>query len=154
VSACCYICVLVPQPRYTLKYMCPHTIVRVSSLLYVHSYYYICILRLLLCVLILMYVCPHASICVLILLYVSSYCYIHVSSYYYMCPRTTISICVFMHLSVSSYYCMCPHTTIYVSSCVKKDLLMNMCGIPGYCEKSVMSAPLSTFESSMASTCR
>jgi hypothetical protein len=37
-----------------------------------------------------------------------------VSSYYYMCPHTTICFLILLH--VSSYYYMCPHATIYVSS--------------------------------------
>jgi hypothetical protein len=98
VSSYHYKCVLVPL------YMCPHATVNVSS------YHYICVLILLLrrlgpfllvspqvflyyyiCVLILLYMCPHHTT-------------IYVSSYHYMC--------VLMLLYVSSYYCMCPHTTL------------------------------------------
>jgi hypothetical protein len=168
---------------HILMYMCPHTIY-VSSYCYMSSYYYISVRILLyLCprtttLHILMYMCPHNTI------YVSSYCYMcpHtnacVSSYYYicvlillhMCPHPCVSFLRLLYrLCTSSYYYIrphnaaihvssncyqSPHTTIHVSSCVQKDLLMHMCGMPGYWEKSVMSAPLSSLESSMASTWR
>ena len=48
-------------------YMCPHTTICVLMLLFVSSYYYICVL-------IRLHMCPHTTI--------------YVSSYYYMCPNT------------------------------------------------------------------
>ena len=61
-----------------------------------------------------LYMCPHTTICVLIL---------HVSSYYYMCPREKkvrnyvcphTTMCPHTTIYVSSYYDICPHTIIYV----------------------------------------
>jgi hypothetical protein len=95
--------------------MCPHTVPQASLrkcvliLLFVSSYCaegiapsYYCI-----CVLILLYMCPHTTV--------------YVSSYYYMCPHTTICFLILL--------CMCPHTTVYVSSyyyvCVL--ILLYMC---------------------------
>jgi hypothetical protein len=76
-------------------YMCPHTTKCVLILLYVSSYYYICVL-------ILLHMCPHR-------LQGQRVRELYVSSYYYMCPHTT-TICVLILLH------MCPHTTTYVSS--------------------------------------
>ena len=65
--------------------------------------------------------------------HVSSYCAEGIaSSYYCMCPHTTVYVssyyyvCVLILLYVSSYccmcvlilLCMCPHTTVYTTICV------------------------------------
>ena len=63
-----------------LLYMCLHTR-WVLILLYVSSYYHICVL-------ILIYVCPHTTI--------------HVSSYYYTCVLILLYMCP--HTTMSSYY--------------------------------------------------
>jgi hypothetical protein len=80
-------CILILLSVLILLHMCPDTTVykRITELqaphiLYVSSYYYICVL-------ILLYTRPQTSICVLILLY--------------MCPHTTIY--------VSSFYCVEAH---------------------------------------------
>ena len=65
------------------------------------------------CVLILLYLYPH-TICVSRLSPAPIYeCLIllHVSSLYYMCHLAPLS----RSILVSSYYYMCPHTTVYVS---------------------------------------
>ena len=59
------------------------------------------------------YMCRHTSVCVLISLYVSSYLCI------YMCPHTSVEcmqacICVAIPLYVSSYLYVCPHTSVYI----------------------------------------
>ena len=91
-------------------------------------------------------------------------------------PTTTTTVCVRLPLHVpvmcppTAIYVpdMCPPTAIYVSSycyvssnyyaCVlmrvKRPTHAYVLHAPGYCENSVMSAPLSSFESSMAITCR
>jgi hypothetical protein len=58
-------------------------------------------------------VCPHTTICVssYYYIYVSSIC---VSSCYYMCPHTTVYVSSFFCVCVLILLCMCPHTTICV----------------------------------------
>jgi hypothetical protein len=87
----------------------------------VSSYYYIRDGRLAVKPNTQVYMCPHTTIyiCVLILLYVSSYCY--------MCPHTTMCLLILLY--------MCPHTTICVSSyyhtCVL--ILLYMCPHAAIC---------------------
>jgi L-asparagine transporter-like permease len=55
---------------------------KLSSTIYVSSYYCMCILILCLCVLVLLYMCPHTTV------YVSSYFCICVLILLYLCPHT------------------------------------------------------------------
>ena len=129
VSSYCYICVLI------LIYMCPrtttyvvlqareapspHTTAYMSSSIYssmrtyMSSYCYICVL-------ILLYMCPHTTT------YVSSCAAEEHGS---MFSEVVAIIPLLQRIYVSSYYHMCPHTTIYVSSyyyiCVL--ILLYMC---------------------------
>jgi hypothetical protein len=134
---------------YSVLYMCPHT---PHPTLYVStnnqsvsSYYYMCVLILL----ILLCMCPHTAI------YMSSY-YLHlcphttifVSSYYHIrvfhttmhAARTSLryayvsirQVCIrqpihtTMHAARTSLY-MCPHTTTYVSSYDYICVLIPLC---------------------------
>ena len=65
-----------------------------------------------------MYVSSYYDICPLTTIYVSSCYYSYVSSCCcYVCPHTTIYVSSYYYSYVSSCYCyVCPRTTIYVSS--------------------------------------
>jgi hypothetical protein len=92
-------------------YMCHHTTI------YVSSYYYICVLILPKCVLILLYVCLHTTMCPHTAICVSSYyC---VPTYYYMCILTLICVLILLY--------MCPHILLYVSSYCHICVLILLC---------------------------
>ena len=93
--------------RHTIIYMCPHTtntyykfvlilLYMLSKLRAFRRCCYSCI-----CVLILLYVSSYYYICVLILLHLCPHTSTHVSSYFYICVRPHTTICA------SSYYCTC-----------------------------------------------
>jgi hypothetical protein len=113
-------------------------------LIYVSSYYYICVL-------ILVYMCPHTCIyvsashtciymcqelliyvsgatdtCVLILLYISPHTTIYVSgatdvsSYYYICLLILLYVSRATDICVLILLYMCPHTTIYVCPALRR----------------------------------
>ncbi len=125
---------------HTTKYMCPYTTtgrthkycVPVSLKV---CYYYICVINVSLCVLLLLYVSSYS--------YVSSYYYFvswyynyYMSSYSYICPHTTIMcphtpICVRILLVWTHPPYMCQHTLCYYYLCV---LMLLFCGpiLPTY----------------------
>ena len=86
-----------------------------ALLLYVSSYYYICVL-------ILLYVssyycmCPHTTICVLILLYVC------VLILLYMCPDTAIYFSSYYYIYVCSDSCICSWDTAADVSRTKRQI--------------------------------
>ena len=129
-----YICVLILRWTHSAVCVSPYCYIRILLqtsicvlILYVSSYYYMCVL-------ILLYMCPNTTI------YVSSYYYIRVPILINMCPHTTIyvSSCYYIssvlillykqvHVSLDAYdtaasVCvlillyMCPNTAIYLSS--------------------------------------
>jgi hypothetical protein len=88
-----------------IPHICPHTTI------YVSSYYFICFLILLQCVVILLYMCPHTTMCPRTTKHVSS-CY-HATTCVLMLlhESSCYNICVLILLYVLVY--MCPHTTIH-----------------------------------------
>ena len=109
------------------KYFCT------STLLYVSSNCYICVL-------ILLHMCPHTTIYL-----ASSYYHIRVLILLYMCPHLVSQphACGPPHRPLSLY--MCPHTAVYVSSycCICVLILLYMCPhtatyVSSYCYISVL----------------
>ena len=84
-------------------YMRPHTTI------FVHSYYYMCVL-------ILLYTRPHTTICV------SSDNYICGRILLYLCTHTTVCVCIvlcvlrLLHMRASAYYYICVLILLYVSA--------------------------------------
>jgi hypothetical protein len=80
-----------------------------QTAIYVSSYCYVCVLRLL-------YVCPHCYACVLILLCMCPQTAMYVSSDCYVCVLILLYVSSCCYICVLILLFLCPHTAIYLAA--------------------------------------